>query len=84
MDYIIFIGLVAGALTTISILPQIIRTLKLRETRDLSLLWCVALFTGVSLWLVYGILIWDVPIIIANFICSILTFTVLYLKIKFG
>lgn len=84
MDYITLIGLIAGALVTISLFPQVTRILKLKETRDISLLWCITLFTGISLWLVYGFLIWNIPLIIANFICSILTFIILCLKIKFG
>ncbi|RLJ03696.1 MAG: hypothetical protein DRP14_04715, partial [Candidatus Aenigmatarchaeota archaeon] len=57
MNHIIFIGLIAGTLTTISLLPQIIKILKLKETRDISLLWCITIFTGIFLWVIYGLLI---------------------------
>ncbi|RLJ01855.1 MAG: hypothetical protein DRP10_02990 [Candidatus Aenigmatarchaeota archaeon] len=84
MNYIIFIGLIAGALTTISLLPQIIKTLKLKETRDISLLWCITIFTGIFLWVIYGLLINDAPLIVSNSISLILVSILLCLKLKFG
>ena len=84
MDYIILIGLIAGALTTVSLLPQLLKTIKLKETKDISLSWCVILFTGVSLWVVYGILISDLAVLLANGISLILIFILLLLKLKFG
>ncbi|MCK4730237.1 MAG: SemiSWEET transporter [Candidatus Aenigmarchaeota archaeon] len=84
MDYIIFVGLIAGALTTVSILPQLLKTMKLKETKDISLTWCVILFSGVFLWVVYGFLISDLAVLLANGITLVLVFILLLLKLKFG
>ncbi len=84
MDYIGFVGLIAGALTTVSLLPQLFKTIKLKETKDISLIWCVTLFTGVFLWVVYGLLISDLAILLANGISLVFIFILLLLKLKFG
>ena len=83
MDTFTIIGLVAATCTTISFLPQAIRTIKTKHTKDLSLSMYLILTSGVFLWLVYGILVKDLPLIIANAITFAFTFTILILKIKY-
>lgn len=83
MDYVTIIGFAAGILTTVALMPQVAKAWKTKLTRDVSLLWAVALTIGVFLWLVYGILINSLPIIIANSVTVILAFIVLILKIKY-
>lgn len=83
MVYVEIIGFAAGTLTTVALLPQVIKALKTKLTRDVSLSWAVTLTIGVFLWLVYGILINSLPIIIANIFTFILSVTVLVLKIKY-
>ena len=62
------IGLVAGTITSIAAIPQVIKTLKTRHARDISI-WQPFLITiGVALWMIYGILIDDLPLIIANIV----------------
>ena len=80
---ITLLGLVAATLTTASFLPQAIKTIKTRHTKDLSLGMYVLLTTGASLWLIYGILIKDLPIILANGITLIFIITILILIIKY-
>jgi MtN3 and saliva related transmembrane protein len=80
----IIIGLIAGTLTTIAFLPQVIKAWKTRKTRDISLITFSLLVLGIFLWLVYGALIDDLPLIIFNAIAFILASTVLYFKIKHG
>ncbi len=84
MGYIILVGLIAGALTTISFLPQVLKTMKLKETKDISLSWCVILSSGIFLWVVYGLLINNLAILLANGISLVLAFILLLLKLKFG
>jgi MtN3 and saliva related transmembrane protein len=60
------LGLLAGALTTLSFLPQVIRTLRTRHAGDLSAAWLLIFGTGVASWCFYGILRSDVAIIITN------------------
>jgi MtN3 and saliva related transmembrane protein len=78
------IGLLAASLTTFSFLPQVIRTLKTRDTRAISTGMYAAFVTGVGLWLVYGALTRDLPLIAANTITFVLAFTVLVLKLRYG
>jgi MtN3 and saliva related transmembrane protein len=60
------LGLIAGALTTLSFLPQVIRTLRTRHAGDLSAAWLLIFGTGVAAWCLYGILRSDIAIIITN------------------
>jgi len=76
------IGLTAGILTTASFLPQAIKIFKTKKAGDISLLMYVAINIGTFLWLVYGLLIKEIPIIFANLITFSLAFTILILKIK--
>ncbi len=78
------IGLLAAAFTTVSYFPQVIKTLKTRHTKDISLLMYVILAAGLFLWLVYGVLLRDPPIIIANAITLLLALMILILKIRHG
>jgi MtN3 and saliva related transmembrane protein len=60
------LGLIAGACTTLSFLPQVIRTLKTRHARDLSAAWLMIFGLGTALWLTYGILKSDIAVALAN------------------
>ena len=51
------IGLIAGAITTASFAPQVYKCWKTKHTRDLSWIWLIMITIGMSLWLVYGLLI---------------------------
>lgn len=75
------LGLVAATLTTISFLPQVLRT---RDTRSISVGMYAAFVTGVGLWLVYGLLTGGVPIIVANAITFVLSGIVFLLKLRYG
>ena len=83
MIHVEIIGFAAGTLTTVALLPKVIRAWKTKLTRDVSLLWAVALTIGVFLWLVYGVFIKSLPIIIANVFTFILAVIVLVLKMKY-
>jgi MtN3 and saliva related transmembrane protein len=60
------IGLVAGLLTTGSQVPQAYKVYKTKSTSDLSALWISILFIGTMVWLYYGLMINDLPLIIWN------------------
>ena len=62
----ISIGFLAGILTSIAALPQVVKTIKTGSTRDLSLWQPALLSVGVALWLVYGLQIGDVPLVVMN------------------
>jgi len=81
---LIWLGYIAGALTTFSFIPQIIRVFKTKSAHDISLTFNVMLFTGILLWLCYGIYDDNIPIIVWNAIAAVLTCTLLYAKIRYG
>ncbi|MGB9082201.1 MAG: SemiSWEET transporter [Desulfuromonadaceae bacterium] len=78
------IGLVAGTLTSIAAIPQVIKTLKTRHARDISVWQPLLLAFGVALWMVYGILINDLPLIVANIIPLICNALLTVMKIRYG
>ena len=83
MELQTLIGFIAATCTTISFLPQAIRIIKTRHTRDLSLAMYATFTTGILLWLIYGMMTHDLPIILANIITFILSFSILILKIRY-
>lgn len=82
MDYINVIGTLAGVLTTIAFVPQVIKTWRTQSANDISLFMFLLFSMGVLLWLAYGILLLAYPVIIANGITLILSAIILLMKIK--
>ena len=78
------LGLLAGTLTTIAFIPQVNRAWRTRSTTDVSLSMFAILFTGVFMWIVYGFVISDIPIIVANIITLTLVASVIVAKLRFG
>jgi len=83
MDTIMLTGYIAGTLTTISFVPQVLRTWKLRETKDFSLAMLLLFAAGMLLWTAYGIWINSYPIIAANVITFGLVLFLLGMKIRY-
>jgi len=63
---IIVFGFIATSLTTLSLLPQTIKTLVTRSTKDISLPMYFLMNVGICLWIVYGVFLDQLPIIIGN------------------
>ncbi|MFN5350873.1 MAG: SemiSWEET transporter [Polaromonas sp.] len=78
------IGSVAAVLTTASFIPQAWHSFKTRDVSGVSLGMYSVFTVGVALWLVYGILLFAWPLIIANSITLALAATILSLKLRFG
>jgi MtN3 and saliva related transmembrane protein len=74
------LGLIAGTCTTLSFLPQVIRTLKTRHARDLSAAWLFIFGVGTALWLTYGLLRSDVAVAAANGVTFALVATLIVAK----
>ena len=83
MSAVTILGLLAGALTTVAFIPQVIKTWKTKSAEDISLGMYSIFCSGVVLWLVYGLIIWDVPIIVANAVSFSLAMTILYFKFAY-
>ncbi len=77
------IGIMAGLFCTISFIPQVIKIFKTKNTRDLSLVTFSMLSLGVFLWLIYGILIKEPPIIGSNAVILILSLLIVVMKIRY-
>jgi len=82
MDYTI-VGLAAALLTSFSGLPQLIKIIKNKHTKDISLDMYIMMCLGILLWLIYGILKKDIALIIANIITIIISGTILGMKLKY-
>ena len=83
MDNTILVGLLAGFLTTIGYIPQLIRGYRTKRMSDVSLFMPILLSVGMTLWMIYGILISDVPIILWNAISVILNLGMIGLTVKY-
>jgi MtN3 and saliva related transmembrane protein len=78
-----YCGIFAGSLTTLSFLPQLIKVWRTQSTKDISAGMFLVFTCGVSLWLVYGVLLNDLPIIISNSVTLILAGSILILKFRY-
>lgn len=77
------VGYIAGALTTVAFVPQVVRLYRLKHSRDISLPTFSLFGAGVACWLVYGLLLPSWPIIAWNAITLVLAITVVVLTIRY-
>ncbi|MDH5857967.1 SemiSWEET transporter [Lampropedia aestuarii] len=82
MNLIDFIGALAGMLTTISFIPQVVKIWRTRSARDISYGMYTCFISGVALWLCYGLLIGALPIVLNNAIVLLLAILVIMLKYR--
>ena len=78
-----YIGYAAGLITTLALLPQALKILSTCQTRDISLVWAIAMNTGIILWLLYGLAQSDLPMIAANSVSLVLLMLILGLKLRY-
>lgn len=84
MSKLRLLGLAAACCTTVAFVPQLVKTWKTRSTADISLSMFLVLVIGIILWLAYGMLLGDVPLIVANGITLVLAGIILVLKLRYG
>jgi MtN3 and saliva related transmembrane protein len=77
------LGLVAGAITTGSLVPQVIRVFRLKTSREISLYFTILFIVGDSAWLFYGIYFKLMPVVLWNVLAIILAFLLLIGKLKY-
>ncbi|NJD91723.1 MAG: hypothetical protein FIA91_09445 [Geobacter sp.] len=77
------LGLFAGFLTSVAVLPQVVRTWRRKHAQDISIWQPLILITGMALWLAYGVLINDLPLIVANTFSIACYLLLLLLKIVY-
>lgn len=71
------LGLVAGGITSVAMMPQLIKVIKEKNANDISVVMLLVLITGLSLWVWYGILQNEVPIILSNSFSVLVNITLL-------
>lgn len=78
------LGYLAGALTTIAFVPQVVHIVRTRSAHDISWGMFSMFSVGVALWLWYGIRLASLPLIAANGVTLALVLTILVLKLRYG
>lgn len=84
MNGVDFLGAVAGVITTLTILPQVIKTVKEKSVKDISLMMFVIAAVNEAMWIVYGTLKNDWVIILTNAVILCLSLTMIYLKFAYA
>jgi MtN3 and saliva related transmembrane protein len=80
----LWVSALAATLTTAAFVPQALHVIRSKETKAISLLMYVAFAAGVGFWLLFGVLIENWPMIVANTITLGLALTILAMKIRYG
>ncbi|HUQ28430.1 MAG TPA: SemiSWEET transporter [Usitatibacter sp.] len=84
MDATTIVGFTAGFLTTFAFVPQVRKIWKTRSAKDVSLPTFIAFSVGVALWLGYGFMKGEPPMILWNGVTLVLAMAILVMKVKFG
>jgi MtN3 and saliva related transmembrane protein len=84
MGKLTLLGLAAGCCSTLAFLPQVVKTWKSRSTADISLSMYLVLVLGIVLWLAYGVLLGDTPLIVANGVTLVFAGGILAFKLRYG
>jgi MtN3 and saliva related transmembrane protein len=81
-DIVGIMGFIAGLLTTVAFLPQVIKVYKTKSAKDISLPMYVIFTIGIAMWIIYGFMLDSMDILIFNVITFILAITILVYKIR--
>ncbi|MGE6981238.1 SemiSWEET transporter [Kluyvera intermedia] len=84
MEWISLIGFLAASLTTLSFLPQAIKVISTRNTQGISGLMYVMFVCGLVMWLIYGVMIEDTAVSMANFLTLLFALPILIIKLCRG
>jgi MtN3 and saliva related transmembrane protein len=82
MDYNTILGYAASFMTTTAFVPQAYKTWKTKSAKDISLAMFLMFIIGVVLWIIYGFLRNDLPLIFGNIITFSLATVILYYKLR--
>jgi len=83
MNFINILGLMAAFFSASGFIPQLIKIVNTKLTKDISFSMFSLFLAGVICWLIYGILINSMPIIISNVISMIMNITIIIYKLKY-
>lgn len=82
MEWVSLIGYLAASLTTLSFLPQAIKVITTRNTQGISGLMYIIFVCGLVMWLIYGLLIGDTAVSMANFLTLVFALPILIFKFR--
>jgi MtN3 and saliva related transmembrane protein len=80
----VWVSALAATLTTAAFVPQALHIIRYKETKAISLVMYVAFAAGVAMWLLFGVLIGNWPIMISNAITLVLTLAIVAMKLRYG
>jgi MtN3 and saliva related transmembrane protein len=83
MNIIVLFGYMAAVLTTVSFIPQAIKTIRTKNTEGISLIMYLMFSLGVFFWLIYGIYTNNLPVLLANGVTLCFALVILFYKIRF-
>lgn len=83
IDSVTLLGIIAGVFTSAAMLPQVIKALKTKDTKDISLFMVILMISGLALWIYYGFRKDDIPIIYTNSFSFLVNVTLLFLHLKY-
>jgi MtN3 and saliva related transmembrane protein len=78
-----WIGILAGVLTAVSLIPQIVKIVKEKKSEDISFVYLSILLAGLGLWIVYGVLRNDVPVIATNVVSVVINLVTVFVGMKY-
>ncbi len=84
MNGVDILGYAAGAITTLTFLPQVIKTWKLKSAKDVSMNMFLIAAVNEVMWIIYGALLNNWVIILTNVIVLVMSLTMIALKLKFS
>jgi len=83
MTLVAILGILASGISAVSFLPQLIKIVTTKDTKSISLHMYILFCIGILLWLLYGALVKDLPIILVNLLIGVQAFIILGYKIKY-
>ena len=83
MVWVEYIGGLAAACTTLCWVPQAVKIIREKQTKGISLVTQAVFTAGLALWLVYGLLLTNWPLILANAVTLVLALIILILKVRY-
>lgn len=84
MSAVALLGYGAGFLSTVALVPQVIKTWKTKSADDLSLVMLLLWWSGIICWIVYGVIMNAEPLIVWNTITLFLAWAILVMKLKYN
>ena len=80
---VFILGMTAGTLCTLSFIPQVVKIYRTKNARDISLITFAVLSVGTVVWFIYGVMIKELPVMIANAVTLLLVILIIIMKIRY-